>query len=607
MNARPRASSRVDAILFAGVCLLFLADAWHLLDGVRMYSPDRVPGLMADRCALIVGVAALLILRVMHRSPATSWRFDAAIGALCGALFFSRSLGMALADPRNIQWLMRGDWAAHYAGWASFRAAAWTWPPGADPDAWFPVGTSVVFTDSLPLVAIPLKLFRGLLPEPFQYIGLAVAANFVLQGVCAALLMRRGGARPAGVLSGCLLFLFAPVLLWRIGHDTLTAQWLILAAFLLYFRDRPMPLAREVWPWIVIAFVAAAIHPYLPPMLLAIAAAYWTRRIHIDRMSTWIDGSFALSSMIAVTMLVWWLAGAFTIPPGDASGGISSGIYTANVLTFVNSSGFSRIVPSIPGVPIEQWEGAAYLGLGLMTLLIALAVHWIVHRFRRSHENPHWPLVVVVVLLGLFAVSTSVRVGPWLLTDWKPQVPIVETYRASGRFIWVPFYGLLLFAAWRTMRIFPRGAPFVLAATLALQMWDFAPIHLHFAALRSGVSWPAPEKPLQSPAWDALLADRHHVTMLPPVACGKQAGPYLPFELLAARHAATFNSGYIARWDSKATERYCGQLRDDIAAQHYSRDDVYIVGPDLIETLKQTDHMQCHLLDTYTACTFDGP
>lgn len=139
----------------------------------------------------------------------------------------------------------------------------------------------------MPLFAMPAKLLRNWLPEPFQYLGFTLAINCVLQGVFGALLMRRANATPAATLAGCLLFLFVPVLLWRIGHDTLTAQWLLLAALLLYFRDNSPSISRQTFQWCALAGIAALMHPYLPPMVLAIALAYCVRRTVVDLCGRW--------------------------------------------------------------------------------------------------------------------------------------------------------------------------------------------------------------------------------------------------------------------------------------------------------------------------------
>ena len=604
MNRKILSEARADALLFAAICILFLIDGWYLLATLDAASLGRVPGIALDRCVLGTGFLGLLLWKFLcRRNVELSNTCVVLLGAICGLMFFARSLGISLVDPQNIQWLLRGDWAEHYASWESYRAGSWTWPLGAIPDLFYPVGTTIVFTDSTPLLAIPAKLVRDLLPHPFQYIGIAFAANLILQGVFAALLMKRLDASAAGILAGCLLFLFAPILIWRIGHDSLTAHWLILASLLLYFRRNVASLPREIWPWCLVAFLGALIHPYFPPMVMAVALAYWTRRVWVDRARTPRAAAIALCAIVLPVMFAWWIAGAFTLHIGDGGGGVPYGIYSFNLLGFFDPGGFSQILPRVPGVPAEEWEGAAYLGLGILALLGLIAAD-AAARPRQIHwPRTHWPLLVAVIATIAFAASTALTLGPWHLTHREIYSPIFATYRASGRFIWIAFYVILLLTLWQTVKRFPRLAAALFAAALGLQMFEDRAVHLHFASLRSGVGWPPSETLLTDPRWDSLMRNRQHVTMLPPDACGIMAGSYLPFQLLAARHAATFNSGYLARWNSVHTQHYCDELSEIIASAHYSTDDVYVVGPDLAENIRQNPNMACQSIDGYVVCT----
>ncbi len=136
--------------------------------------------------------ASIILAGVGFARPVPRLRntHSAYIGGLLGVIFFISTLGFGLADPSNIDWLMRGDWAQHFIGWHFYRSAPWTWPPGAFDTYWYPEGTSVLYTDSLPLLAVPLKLVAPWLPSRFQYIGFWLLVNCVLHGVFSALLMR---------------------------------------------------------------------------------------------------------------------------------------------------------------------------------------------------------------------------------------------------------------------------------------------------------------------------------------------------------------------------------------------------------------------------------
>ena len=76
--------------------------------------------------------------------------------------------GDQFLDPTNVAWLEGGDPLQHYLGWAFYRNSPWTWPVGLNPLYGMEFSNSIVFTDSIPLLAIPFKAISQFLPYPFQ-------------------------------------------------------------------------------------------------------------------------------------------------------------------------------------------------------------------------------------------------------------------------------------------------------------------------------------------------------------------------------------------------------------------------------------------------------
>ena len=88
-----------------------------------------------------------------------------------GLAAFLVLVGWPALIPDNIAWLNFGDRAMHTLGWMFFREAAWQNPPGMSPDLGIELSSSIALVDGLPLFALPLKLIRDWLPQPFQYWG----------------------------------------------------------------------------------------------------------------------------------------------------------------------------------------------------------------------------------------------------------------------------------------------------------------------------------------------------------------------------------------------------------------------------------------------------
>jgi len=136
---------------------------------------------------------------------------------LIGAAAFFLIAGPHFLNPRNIAWLVGGDSLQHYLGWAFFRNAPLEWPLGLSPKYGMELGGSIVYTDSIPLLAIPFKSISFLLPEPFQYFGLWVMGCFVLQAWFAYRLVGLVSANSLVCALGAFFFVFSPPLIFRMG------------------------------------------------------------------------------------------------------------------------------------------------------------------------------------------------------------------------------------------------------------------------------------------------------------------------------------------------------------------------------------------------------
>src|SRR2546428_12355110 len=102
----------------------------------------------------------------MHRK---SWPRIAAGAA--GFAWYLWIGGAPSLNPTHLGWLLKGDWAQHVLGWLLFRSEPWRLPLGSLPSALYPVGSTIGFTDSNPLLSIVLKPFAPHLPSDFQFIG----------------------------------------------------------------------------------------------------------------------------------------------------------------------------------------------------------------------------------------------------------------------------------------------------------------------------------------------------------------------------------------------------------------------------------------------------
>ena len=91
----------------------------------------------------------------------------------------------SIFDPTWTGWLMRGDGAQHFLAWHYFRDSPWTWPPGRILGYADAMQGSIVYADSIPLMALLLKPFSTWLPTHFQYTGFWIVGCYALQAAFA--------------------------------------------------------------------------------------------------------------------------------------------------------------------------------------------------------------------------------------------------------------------------------------------------------------------------------------------------------------------------------------------------------------------------------------
>ncbi|NCZ93351.1 MAG: hypothetical protein EBZ00_05165, partial [Actinobacteria bacterium] len=180
-----------------------------------------------------------------RRLPAFAERYFTQVYALLvGTVVFVYATGGAIINPTNRDWLMLGDSAQHYLGWAFFRSTPLLqWPVGANPKLGLDFASSIVFTDSIPLAAFLFKPLNVVLPETFQYLGAWIWLCFVLQAYFGFRLLQRRISDRSLCALGTVLIVLVPVVSYRLvhqgyGHIALVSHFLILAALGLYFDER---------------------------------------------------------------------------------------------------------------------------------------------------------------------------------------------------------------------------------------------------------------------------------------------------------------------------------------------------------------------------------
>lgn len=115
------------------------------------------------------------------------------IGGIIGLILFLIIYGWRILNITYVDWLyedVNSDLFQTQLGADFFLKAPWKFPLGCYDTYNYPSGTSIVFTDSIPIFAIVFKLFRGMLPTNIQYLGIWGAFSFFMQGGISCVILK---------------------------------------------------------------------------------------------------------------------------------------------------------------------------------------------------------------------------------------------------------------------------------------------------------------------------------------------------------------------------------------------------------------------------------
>jgi hypothetical protein len=195
-----------------------------------------------------------------------------------------------------------------------------------------------------------------------------------------------------------------------------------------------------------------------------------------------------------------------------------------------------------------QYEGYAYLGLGVL-LLLACNLRGLIELGQRRAQR-HAILLVVFAGFLLFAISNRIDFGLFSFEIPAPYRLLYEfgIFRASGRFFWPVGYALAALAVFLTLhRHRPATAMALLGLTAAVQLIDIAPLR---AAMRASLLHPV-APPLDRADLAARMASADAVMVFPTYLCGGGGEPVelngIAVILAAANADLPINSVYNVR------------------------------------------------------------
>jgi len=502
-------------------------------------------------------------------------------------LIFQVTYGLKTVLPTNVSWLMTvmDDWGQHYLGWFFFRQEPWHFPLGHIDNLYYPLGTNVGFTDSIPLLCIFFKLFAPILPADFQFLGGWLLLCHLLAAYYTIKLMQLFKVGRAITLMAVIIVAANPVLVYRGMHPALCAHWLFIASFYLYFKvPTPENVKKILLHQFILLMIAVLVNPYIGFMTGGLSLVNLVKITFFDKAITPKKFVGFIGLALFSVILAWWLVGFIEFHKKEDLGVSGAyGLYALNLNSLYNAHDFSTYLPNFGQVSWHQFESFMYLGLGMIAILFFLLIVFLVRRFRRpvadspappaSGRKARFrlqdgtslvPLLVFMILVMLFSITQVVTLNekvlfripaPRFLTD------LGDVFRASARFFWMPYYLILLFSiiAVAKLKIKQLGRTAIILLALLLQVRDTYPILVQRHPTYGSYDPPIDKR------WSSLIGPFNDLIFYPPFESHQLTHmDYQYFCYLAAQHRKAINIGYVARSDGRAMQAYGDSLGNSL-------------------------------------------
>ena len=505
---------------------------------------------------------------------------DIFLSTIFAILLYHLHYGIGTAIFTNINWLLkaRHDWGAHYLGFSFYRISDWSFPLGNINKWYYPIGTNVGLTDSIPLFAIPFKVLSPILPQDFQYIGLFILVSYILNGYFTVKFARLFTTNKLLILFATLFVLISPIVIYRAIHPSLCAHWLIIGSMYLYFKpvNNEKAAHNTLKKQLVLLLLSGLIHPYITFMIIGFTAITPLKLYLYDKLIS-IKKSiiYIIISMISL-ILIWAIIGVIFNSTMSVNTGY--GLYSWNFNSFINPDGFSAFLPQLDKYSDRQYEGYSYLGVGMMSLiLISTIILFTNYKWIKKYKTLILIFSVWLIPLTLFGITNVITYNNKLLYT-IPIPKIIEEFggifRASSRFIWLLYYTIFLGALFIFIKakINSTIKIIVLGLIFSIQFYD-----IKFLQTYRKLELGKYDNPLNEKTSNSIFSQFDHVSFYPLYTWDLvNHYDYQDFGYIAYQNNTTFTSAYAARTNFEKEQNATKNLLAKINNDEIDENTVYI-------------------------------
>ena len=492
-------------------------------------------------------------------------------------ILFCFQYGVEILNPRNILWL-EGDSYTQFIGWSFYRNSNFfTFPLLKIFDYGMDVGSTIIYTDSLPLMAILFKPFSKFLPVDFQYLGMWILICYILTAYFGYKIFNLYFLEFYQKLISVLFLLLSPIILERfsIGHITLMGHWLILFSFYLYLKKN-----INLKIWLTIILISILLHGYFFAMVFLVAIFSLIKEFSEK---TKPPGEIGIYFIVIISFSLFCLLvfGYFTVENIFHGGW---GGYRLNIISIINPQGlnfsWSQFISDssiFERSKIGDYEGFNYLGLG-MIINVLFAIFLAIKKKKITFSSTNSKLIIIFcLLLIIFGLTNHIAFGPYELLNYDlPRFLKVFTkpFRASGRFFWPVYYIIFISTLVFVLRnLNPRKALVYALLIFIIQVVDLSGGMRMINRISANNQYsPLPKESLEMPGLDAVAKDYEKLIYVFPSYAPKN---WIQLTYFAYRNNLKTNFGYFARRNKNVENEYIRQINMQFAENNLSKDSIY--------------------------------